>query len=683
MKKRLAALLLALVLVLSACGGQTKPAESGSKDTGEKKPEAGTDSKAPEAGKDGKEIADRELTFPLDSELESMDYVVTDKNPDLRFNANFIDGLLENDQTGKIVGSVAEKWEGNADKTVWKFTLRDGVKWFTSTKEEWPEAVTAEDFVTGLRHGADFQSGTSWLLEGVIKGYHEYLQSDKSDAEWEKVGVKALDEKTVEYTMEKPVPYFDSMATYSVLYPINKTFLESKGEGCKLGSPNKDTCDFGQVASDSILYNGAFFLTQHDAKSQTVMEKNQNYWDAKNIHLSQIKVIFDDGSDPYSAINGFEQGIYSSASLKPNWKDYNTYAEKYKDNVFNSLPNSSTFGVIFNFNRQSFNLTNYASDETLKNNTRKAVLNENFRKALRAALDVEAYLGVNTTEEVAKSSVRNINNFPGAGTGKNGSYFELVQKAYDATAEKQVKLEDGQYPWLSKEDALAYIEKAKAEGIEFPIHLDYPVIETRKDLVDKASSIKDSVNKNTDGQIIIEPILKDKDTITAVTFLIEDPATADYDISTFSGWGPDFADPKSFVDTYSGKNGSYLKNMGLASEEPGKEDPDAQIKETVGITEFTKLIEEADKITDNMDARYEAYAKADAMLINKAFFIPTSQQTRGQMVSKIVPFSRIFSDYGASTEKYKGLQLQDDIVTSEQYQKAFDEWTKARSNAAK
>ena len=225
---------------------------------------------------------------------------------------------------------------------------------------------------------------------------------------------------------------------------------------------------------------------------------------------------------------------------------------------------------------------------------------------------------------------------------------------------------------------MKYIEAAKKDGIVFPIHLDIPVADTRKDLVNKANSIAQSVKENTDGQIIVEPVLMDRDTLSNVAFQLGTPEEADYDISTFSGWGPDYADPKSFCDTYSAKTGNYLKNMGL-----GEGDKDMEIKKQVGMLEYTKLIEEADKIVADKDARYEAYAKADAFLIDKVFYLPNSQQTRGLVVSKYVPYQRVFSPYGISNVSWKGAKLQQSPVTAEEHMKAFEEWSKERSEAAK
>ena len=357
-------------------------------------------------------LADTENLVEYTSyQIQQLDYLVTALAEDHEYNANFVDDLLENDRFGNLTACLAETWEHNEDSTVWTFHLRPGVKWVTSTGEEYDE-VKADDFVAGLRHGAEFASGTGWLMEGVIKYYTEYENSDFSDEEFEKVGIKALDDYTVEYTLETPTPYFDSMTTYAVLYPVNRTFLEAQGEGCKLGSPDESACSFGTTAADSILYNGGFILESYDQDSQITLVKNDNYWDAEHVYLKSVKRIYDDGSDPYSGIRSFEQGIYVAAPISAQWENFDQYMEKYSGYTTESLPNPTVFGVVFNMNREKFDLTNYADDEELRANTRAALLNDNFRKALRAAFDRSIYLQVSAPKLLADATLRNINNDP-------------------------------------------------------------------------------------------------------------------------------------------------------------------------------------------------------------------------------------------------------------------------------
>lgn len=619
-----------------------------------------------------------ELREATSREVQTLDYNVTALATDHELNANFVDGLLEVDPDGKLVGALAESWEHNEDYTEWTFHIRQGVQWVTNAGEIYDE-VKAQDFVTGVRHGAEFDSGTAYLLQGTLAGYNDYLNSDFSDEAWENVGIKATDDYTLVMTMETPVPYLDSMTTYAVLYPINETFLESKGTGCALGAPDKENCSYGTAAPDSILYNGAYLLNVYDAKSQTVLVANENYWDTEHVYVKTVTRIYDDGSDPFSGINGFEAGTYAKAGLNPSWPNYDEYAAKYADNAVAELPNASAFGLVFNYNRQVYNYTAHTSDAE-KENTHNAILNENFRKAIRAAYDKTAYLAVSAPQAVAEATLRNINNYPEVVVMSDGTlYGDVVTEAYNASTGEARDLSDGVDAFYSPEEAMQYIEAAKAEGIQFPVSLDMMVVETSDKLVKQAQSMKQSIEEASQGNIIINLIMEDEDTVQAICYYNNDPYAADYDISTFTGWSPDYNDPKSFVDIYSPTTGYYMTSIGLGLVDEDGNVIDEDIKEAIGLMEYEELYRTADAITDDLDARYEAFAKADAYLIEHAIFVPTSQTTRAFLVSREVPFTRPYSHTGISEYKYKYLQLQEDIVTVEQYEAAKAEWEARRA----
>lgn len=607
-------------------------------------------------------------------QLQTMDYVVTALAEDHEYNANFVDGLLENDKYGNLAPCLATGYSVSDDGLTYDFYLRKGVKWVTNSGEEYAE-VKAQDFVTGLRHGAEFDSGTAWLLDGVIKGYSDYRTNAKwTDEEWDKVGVKAVDDYTVEYTLEKPTPYFPAMTTYAVLYPINQEFLETMGDGCALGSPDTGSCSFGTTEADSILYNGGFILDTYDAKSSIVLKKNDAYWDADNIKVDSVTRIYDDGSDPYSQIRNFEQGVYDAAPINASWENFDEYMKKYDGYTYQSLPNNSCFGIVFNFNRQSFDQTNYASDESLRENTHKAILDENFRKALRAAWDRQAYLSVAAPSDLAKAMLRNINDDPEIVRTSDGTtYGDLVEKAYSDRTGETVDLSDGQNPW-DPSTVQGYLDAAKKDGITFPVHLDMLVQQSSKRLTDQAQSLKKSVEDNTDGNIIVELIMCDDDTIKNIAYYNTDPAAADYDISTFTGWSPDYPDPKTFVDIYSPVTGYYMTACGLTNSNDDSYGTDDDIKKQIGMDEYQSLYEAADAIYDDLDARYAAFAKADAEMIDKAFFIPGQMQSRTVNVTHVVPFSRVYSKTGLTEYKYKGLELQEGVVSSDDYNKAYEDF---------
>lgn len=677
MKKLLVALLaLLMVLTLTACGKKDEaPVTGGEESTGE---EATFDVNAVDVS--SLKLANtKEYVYSDSREVASMDYLVTALASDHQYNVNFVDGLVICDSYGAYQPAVAESWTANEDATVWTFKLKKGVKWVTAAGDEYGE-VTAEDFVTGLRHAAEFQSGTAYVVSSV-EGFSDYMSAgDYSDEAWAKVGVKAVDDYTVEYTLNAPTPYFYTQVEYTVFYPVNKTFLESKGDGCKLGTPDTNSCTFGQATPDSILYNGAYILSSFDVKSQTVMVKNPAYYAADEVYLEKVTVIYDEGSDPYEMIRSFEQNVYAYAGLSTQWGDevFNEMMAKYDGYVNPTLSNYYAFGIVFNYNRVTYENTAHADDAD-KENTKAAIRNENFRLAMKSAFDAQAYLEVSAPTEIAKATLRNINGVPNLVSTSDGTlYGTLVEDAYEEITGTRVSLADGQWPWLSKENALAYIEAAKADGISFPVHVDMLVIETSDRLTKQGLSFKQSIEENTDGQIIVDLIMRDQDTVQNIAYYSESWDEADYDISTFTGWGPDYVDPKSFVEIYSPVDGYYMHSCGLTDKGATQSDDfgaDDELKTQLGFYEYEELYRAADAITDDLDARYKAFAKADAYLLAHGLYIPTSMQTRSARVSHIVPFSAPYSS-GVSQYKYRGVQLQEDVVTTEQYQAAMAAWEK-------
>ena len=677
MKKLLVALLaLLMVLTLTACGKKDEaPVTGGEEPTGE---EATFDVNAVDVS--SLKLANtKEYVYSDSREVASMDYLVTALASDHQYNVNFVDGLVICDSYGAYQPAVAESWTANEDATVWTFKLKKGVKWVTAAGDEYGE-VTAEDFVTGLRHAAEFQSGTAYVVSSV-EGFSDYMSAgDYSDDAWAKVGVKAIDDYTVEYTLSAPTPYFYTQVEYSVFYPVNKTFLESKGDGCKLGTPDTNSCTFGQATPDSILYNGAYILSSFDVKSQTVMVKNPAYYAADEVYLEKVTVIYDEGSDPYEMIRSFEQNVYAYAGLSTQWGDevFNEMMAKYDGYVNPTLSNYYAFGIVFNYNRVTYENTAHADDAD-KENTKAAIRNENFRLAMKSAFDAQAYLEVSAPTEIAKATLRNINGVPNLVSTSDGTlYGTLVEDAYEEITGTRVSLADGQWPWLSKENALAYIEAAKADGITFPVHVDMLVIETSDRITKQGLSFKQSIEENTDGQIIVDLIMRDQDTVQNIAYYSESWDEADYDISTFTGWGPDYVDPKSFVEIYSPVDGYYMHSCGLTDKGATQSDDfgaDDELKTQLGFYEYEDLYRAADAITDDLDARYKAFAKADAYLLAHGLYIPTSMQTRSARVSHIVPFSAPYSS-GVSQYKYRGVQLQEDVVTTEQYQAAMAAWEK-------
>ena len=168
---------------------------------------------------------DKNYGYVYTTDPTTLDYTVSSKSATQDLTTNIVDGLMENDKYGNLVPSLAEDWSVSKDGLTYTYKIRKGVKWVTNEGEEYAE-LKAQDFVTGLQHAADFKSGTKYLVEGLIKNFSEY---EAGEVPFDQVGVEAVDDYTLKYTLEKPASYFYSLTTYGILFPINEDFLNSKG----------------------------------------------------------------------------------------------------------------------------------------------------------------------------------------------------------------------------------------------------------------------------------------------------------------------------------------------------------------------------------------------------------------------------------------------------------------------
>lgn len=238
----------------------------------------------------------------------TLDYVSTNKKNMTTAVSNGVDGLFENDQYGNLKPSVAENWSVSQDGLTYTYKIRKGIKWYTSDGEEYAN-VTAKDFVTGLKHAADTNSEAIYLLQNSVKGLNDYLSGANKD--FSNVGIKAVDDYTLQYTLSQPEPYWNSKLTYSVTWPVNEEFLKSKGK------------DFGKSTDPtSILYNGPYLLKSLTTKSSIEFTKNENYWDKDNVYFDTVKLTYDDGTDQESLERNFTDGVYNLARLYPTSSNY-------------------------------------------------------------------------------------------------------------------------------------------------------------------------------------------------------------------------------------------------------------------------------------------------------------------------------------------------------------------------
>lgn len=611
------------------------------------------------------------------TDLETLDYTFSSRKTNSDHYTNFVEGLLENDQYGNLKGDMAKSWEVSDDGLTYTYHLRKGVPWVDSEGNEYGADVTANDFVTGLKHAVDVQSQTLYIVADSIKGLSDYIDGKTND--FSTVGVKAVDDYTLQYTLNKPEPFWNSKTTYGILYPINEEFLKSKGK------------DFGKPTPDSILYNGPFILANNTAKSVIEYTKNESYWDPKNVHLDTVKWTYNDGSDPDGLFKSYENGELSLARVYPNSPGYKDVTKAYPDGVTWSQTGGSTYNLTFNFNRGTFDATSKTTDKE-KEDTQKAILDRNFRLAILFGFDKKSYNAQSVGEEGANKALRNTlvpTDFVEIGGKPYGDTVASKLKALDSDAFGDVNLSDGQDGYYNADKAKEYMEKAKTEleakGVQFPIHLDMPVEETSEISVNMVKSLKKSVETSLGSDnVVVDVQLLNEDKYLAATYQATTGQAGDFDITNASGWGPDYTDPSSYLNIYDSRKGDMIHTLGLeASAVVQGTDPSTAAKKAINLPEYDALLDKAAAITDDLDARYTAYADAEAWLLDNALQVPIYADGGTPRVTNVVPFSGPYGWAGIAANKLKYVEVQSDIVTTDQYDKAKKAWETKKEETAK
>lgn len=619
----------------------------------------------------GSKLAD-EFTTLYGTDIDQLDYLVTQKATNGDHIANFIDGLLENNSLGEYVPAMAESWKVSDDGKTYTYKIREGVQWVTNESTEYGE-VTAHDWVTGLKHAADKKSETLYIAESIVN-LSEYVSGE---VPFEEVGVKALSDYELEYTLQEAEPFWNTKLTYGIMFPVNEKFLQSKG------------ADFGTSAADSILYNGPYILTNNTAKSVIEYEKNESYWDLDNVHINAVKFMYNDGKVPEDQINMFRDGKVDVARVFPNSAAYEDVAKEYEGKITNSLTIGSTFNVNFNFARRAFDYTSKTTPEQFES-TEKAKLNKNFRKAIQFAFDRPAYQAQSVGEANANNALRNTLVPPVFIVADGKDFGQLVHAELmkiDPTTWEGRSLADGQDAFNDADVAKAFFAEAKkeleAEGVTFPIHLDMPVDSVSVIAVNRIKSLKESVEKTLGAEnVVIDIQLLSNADYLSVTYQAKFASDKDYDLSNASGWGPDYVDASTYLDIYNSRNGAMLMEMGLDSSlvvaEAGGDDVTKAAKDALGIAKYDELLDAAAAVKD-VDERAKAYAVANAWLDDAVLQMPVNAGGGVPRVTKVVPFTAPYAWNGLQATRYKYVEVQEEPVTQQQFDDAKAAWEKARA----
>ena len=676
--KKFLALLLAVVMVLSlaACGSEA-PAPAPTEAPAEQPAETPAEQPAEEPTAEPVEEYTGPDTFSMiaNFDITTLDYVYNNKSSNGDYVNNFVEGLLTQDNHGKLVPGMASEWSCNDDASEWYFTIRDDAVWSTSAGEEY-DAVTAEDFVTGLKHAVDSKSETLSLVADLIVGLREY---SNGTGKWEDVGIKA-DGNQLTYTLTGPCGYFDGMTTYTILWPINAEFLESKGS------------DFGAVEPDSILYNGCYILSSLVPAQEVRFDANPNYYDAKNVFVQHVVVTYSDGKDPAQNFNMFVNGEVTSTTVNQSLPEVVAKAaELYPDNQYKSMTTATSYWGAFNWDRQMYALYNDPSVSTTsktdaqKADAKAAILNADFRRAVYAAYSAHAVEAITLGEEHADGVIRNtLVPYTFQTTSDGRTYGSIVEKyAAELVADYEgIDLNDGHDAWYNPELAKTFAERAKEElgdsVSEWPIHIDVPVYDASENQKNMQLAMKKSIEDAIGDYVVIDLQFLEGNSSVYYSSFYNQPTGEDNSIDLVfgAGWGPDYGDPLTYLHCFDVHDGDMLNYSGINIESQGQSEEQKAVLDTLGLMEVQEVVDQATAATG--DERIELFAKAEAMLLTNGILRPYSTSGANISISKVKPFTVGYGLYGQAAYNqvpyFKYMQLLDEPVTTAEYEAAKEAW---------
>ncbi|WP_444643259.1 peptide ABC transporter substrate-binding protein [Caproiciproducens sp. R1] len=574
-------------------------------------------------------------------EFTTMNYLISGNQNEQAVAANCVDGLIEYDKYGVVQPGLAETWETSDDQLTWTFHLRKGVKWVDSTGKEVAD-VKAQDFVDAAQYllTDTYKSETANIFYSVVKNAEDYY--NKKITDFSQVGVKATDDSTLVYTLNKPTPYFLSMLVYVCFLPANGDFLKEKG------------ANFG-VDNTSLLYNGSYLLTTYEPQVSHVYTKNDKYWDKDKVYIGTVTETYNKERNtlaPEMYKRGEIDQAYISSDILDQWmKDDST-----KNLVSPSRSQCYSYFYAFNFNPK-FD-AQYEPD-----NWTKAVNNEDFRKSIFYGLDRIKALAVAEPYNPDKQLLNTVT--PPALVDLDGTDYTNIGDLKAITARDS----------FQADEAKKYAEKAKTElkaaGATLPVKILMPYNPTTANW-DKECQVVEQQLEGLLGKDYIDII---PEAGPSTGFLSATRRAGKYALMKVN-FGPDYADPQTFTDPFqpNDANGEGGGNYNWPEKAQGYTDAD-------GNKTYTNLYNAAIAESTDLDKRYNAFAKAEAFLINNAFVIPYGLNTDGYQVTKRNEFDYQYAPFGVSILRYKGQHLLEKPMSMDEFYAAEKKWDEERAAA--
>lgn len=544
-------------------------------------------------------------------DMETWDIIATSYTSDSYFIACTVAGLLEYDVKNVQQPSLATSYDVSDDGTVYTFHIREGVNW-VDQQGRVLGPVTANDWVTSMMHVADNNDELGYLMtasDGVgIKNYDKYMAGECT---FDEVGVKAIDDYTLEYTLEAKFPAFVTAMGYGCFAPLNYDFYKSQGGTFGAEGDTYTPGKYGTSPS-TIAYCGPYLVTNYTEQNVWSYKANPEFWNPDAVNVPNLNFYYNDGSEVLRAyteakagtVNGcsFNNSALEMAKSETPEGETETYFDLYHYTTTNSATCYVAWlnlnrAIFHDFNDETSGISPKADDPDAQALTREAMNNQHFRLAMAYAFDRGAYNAQQVGEDLKYASLKN-SYVPGdfyefkndvtvdingtSTTFKAGQYYgEVLQaqltadgypiKVWDPTAEGGVGSGDGFDGWYNPTKAAEELELAIADltalgyeiSAENPIQVDGFYAAYSEVNTNTKQAYKQNIENALGGKVQINLVgYDDRVQIQYAYYRNSTGAEANFDISHNSGWGPDYGDPQTFLDTIQ-PFGYMCKNLGI------------------------------------------------------------------------------------------------------------------------
>ena len=607
-------------------------------------------------------------------ELESWNMLYTQKAEDANVVTNLWDGLLSFDRYGKVVPAIASSWEHNEDATVWTFHLRDDVDWVDCNGEV-KAHLTSKDFLVGFEwvmNAIKNEANNTSMPNDTIVGAYEYYELTKeagdaaADMTYEDmlaagVGIEAPDDYTLVFTCPSACPYFDTVAAYNSFYPVAPALIE------ELGVDGFRSCD-----NTTMWYNGPYVVEEYIQGNTKSYIPNPNYYDAANVSRFErfTVTMISDGSISLQLYQNREldEVDLGESSITTIQSDP---SNEYNQQLCEKRAKKFSYCFIFNYDKMN-------TDGTPDENWNKAIANKAFRQCFSKGMVLNKFFARYNPINPLKCENDFFTMKGLCYTSDGTDYTNLVAKemgldgeAYDGKTMKRLRANNGDITELKKQA----MEELSAIGVTFPVHCSYYVLAGSTSALDHATVLKQCFTDSFGDDFIV------LDIETFVSSTMKEVVAPKLQSFVHMGWGADFGDPINFLTQIiiHDENAYYSCNMtniaGIVNNGPAS----YQTELVAAYEKFTDLVNEGRAIVDDTDARYAAFAKAEAYFLDENLIFPTVYDITW-CLTHVNEYSKINAMYGPCNYKAVNWETSEEAYTTEQYDEfaaAFDAATQA------